>query len=87
MAATAVRSGMRPRNGQASSDSTRTNRPPSVSSIGAFHQGPGIGSPAPTTALSRSSSPDTEATAPIDEIIPETSATKVSAATASQPSP
>ena len=46
-----------------------------------------MGRPAPTTALSRSSSPETEATAPIEEIIPETSATRVSAATASQPCP
>lgn len=58
-----------------------------MSSSGATHQGCGSGSPAPTTALSRSSSPDTEATAPIVDIIPETRPTRVSAATAAQPVP
>jgi hypothetical protein len=46
-----------------------------------------MGRPAPTTELRSSSSPDTEATAPIVEIIPETRATAVTAVTASQPWP
>ncbi len=52
---------------------------------GATHQAPGSGRPAPITELRSSSRPDTEATAPIVEIIPETSAMPVSAATAHQP--
>ncbi len=44
-------------------------------------------SPAPTTALRSSRRPETEATEPIEEIIPETSATRVSTATAVQSRP
>jgi len=87
VAATAARSGTPDLSGQASRARSRTSRPPPVISSGASHQSPGIGRPAPTTEFSSRSRPETEATAPIVEIIPETSATAVTAQTAVQPWP
>lgn len=82
-----MRSGTPERSGQASRARRSTSSPPPVIRSGASHHSPGIDSPAPTTELSRSSSPETDATAPIVEIIPETSATPVTTATASHPCP